>query len=404
MYLTRVELEKAIEIIKDSVKEIKDVEEISIRKANGRILANDYYANMDNPPFDRSPLDGYAIRGEDTKGANKDNPIILKEIDTVYAGGYSKKVLEKGQCIRIMTGAKMPEGSNSVIRLEDIEKDNEKITIRQELKPYDNYVFAGEDIKSGQLLMKANTKLSYAHLGVLASMGEKTIEVLRKPVIGILSTGSELTPFGEDLEIGKIYDSNSTLLIGRLEDMGLDWKLIKTSKDEIKDVSKAILDNINCVDALITTGGVSVGDKDIFHQVIDEINGEKKFWRVNIRPGTPVMYSVLNGKPILSLSGNPFAALVNFEIFFRPLISKMNKDKSLDIKRKTGILKDQYPKNSFKTRRFIRCFYEDGNVYLPEDGHSSGKLLKMIDCNGLIDMKKGRGALEIGEEVEVYLI
>lgn len=404
MFLTKIELEKAVEIVLSSVKEIQDIEKIPLREATGRILAKDYYAPMNNPPFDRSPLDGYAIRAEDSKGASKENPVYLEEIDKVYAGEVSNEKLDKFQCIRIMTGGKMPEGSNSVIRLEDIEKEGNKIAITQELKPYDNYVFAGEDIKKGDLLMKSHSKLTFAHLGVLGSMGEKYVEVKRKPKVGILSTGDELISYGQPLEDGKIYDTNGTMLASRLEEMGLVCQILESSKDEVEEVSNLILENIDEFDLIITTGGVSVGDKDIFHSVIDNIGGTKKFWRVNIRPGTPMMFSILGDKPILSLSGNPFAALTNFELVGRPLLYKLSGDESINIRKVKGVLKDSYPKNSMKTRRIIRCKYEEGSIYLPDEGHSSGKMLKMIGCNGLIDMKKGREPLKSGDKVEVFLI
>jgi len=402
--LKNIELEKAIKIINESVNPINSMENIKLKDGIGRILSKDYYADIDNPPFDRSPLDGFALRSIDTLKANKDNPIDFKVIDTVYAGNVSNLELGKNECIRIMTGAKMPLGSDCVIRLEDVVEENNSVKIDISLSQHENYVFKGEDIEKGDLLIEKNTKLNSVHLGILGSMGKGNIEVFKKPKIGILGTGDELIPYNKQLTDGKIYDTNGTMIGGRLKELGYEHQIIETSKDDPYIVGDTILDNINNFDLILTTGGVSVGDKDIFHDVIDIINGDQKFWKVKIKPGTPVMYSLVKGKPILSLSGNPFAALTTFELLGRPLISKLCKDETIKPKKVTGILENEFPKDSLKMRRFVRCLYKEGKVYLPESDHSSGKMLSMIDCNGILDMKKGMKNLKTKDEIEVFLL
>lgn len=404
MTLKNIELEEAIKIIKDNVKPIEDIEEINLRDGVGRILAADYFAKMNNPPFDRSPLDGFALRSVDTFEADGNNSINFNLIDTVYAGDVSKFKIHKNECIRIMTGGKMPEGSDCVIRLEDVETYGDIVKINRKLSHHENYIFEGEDIEKGELLIKKNTRLNFAHLGVLGSMGEGRIKVLRKPKIAILGTGDELVSYDEVLPDGKIYDTNGTMLGGRINELGFDYTIINTSEDNPKVVGDSILKNISDFDLIITTGGVSVGDKDIFHEVIDLINGEKIFWRVRIKPGTPVMFSIINSKPVLSLSGNPFAALTNFELLGRVLISILSNDDTVSLKRVKGIMKNDFLKGSLKIRRFVRCFYENGEVFLPMEGHSSGKMLSMVGCNGLVDMKQGMNGLAVGDEVEVVLI
>lgn len=404
MTLKNIELEEAIEIILDSVEPIYETEKINLKQGIGRILAKDYFAKMDNPPFDRSPLDGFALRSIDTREAGEDNSIEFKVIDRVYAGEVSSLELKEKQCIRIMTGGKMPKGSDCVIRFEDVIEEEDRIRINNKLSRHENYVFKGEDIKKDQLLVEKNAKLNFVHLGVLGSMGEGSIEVLRKPRLGILGTGDELVSYDRKLPEGKIYDTNGTMLGGRMEELGYDYRIIETTEDKPKEVGEKILENIDDLDLIITTGGVSVGDKDIFHEVIELINGERKFWRVKVKPGTPVMYSLVKNKPVLSLSGNPFAALTNFELLARPLLSKLSQDKTIETKRVKGIMKNNFPKGSLRIRRYVRCLYEDGNIYLPMEGHSSGKILSMVGCNGLIDMKLGMKDLKIGDEVEVVLI
>lgn len=401
--MKNIELDKALDIILDSVESIGDTEEIELEDGLGRILAEDFYAPMDNPPFARSPLDGFALRAEDTYMASESNPVTFKVIDKVYAGTTSHKELESFETIRIMTGGKMPLGSDCVIRLEDSLEDGENIIIRGPLKPFENYCYKGEDIRSGQLLLNKTTKLSAIHLGVLGSMGQDRIKVIRRPRIGILVTGDEIIEYSLPLIDGKIYDTNGIMLGSRLRELGFDYVKIKTQGDDPESVGNSIVENIDGLDLLITTGGVSVGDKDIFHEVIDFIEAKQLFWRVKIKPGTPVMYSIFKGKPILSLSGNPFAALATFELLARPLIGKLSLDSSIETRRVRARLLKEFKKIS-KNRRFIRGIYRDGDIDLPEGGHSSGMLLSMKDCNALIDIEAGNTGLKKFDEVGVVLL
>lgn len=401
--MKNIEVELAIETILKSVEEIKDIEILNTENSLARILAEDIFAPMDNPPFDKSPLDGFALKGEDSKEASLENPISFSIIDRVNAGQTSKKALGKYQAIRIMTGAKMPEGSNCVVRLEDTLENEGKILIDKPIRAYSNYCYAGEDIKSKDLLIKKNTKLNPIHLGVLSSMGIQKLRVFRKPLVGVLVTGDEVTRIGDVLEDGKIYDSNEMLLTSRLKELGVNYIRLDKQKDDARDVSRSIESSIGSLDLLITTGGVSVGDKDIFHEVVEILNARQLFWRVKLKPGTPLMYSIYKDKPILSLSGNPFAALATFELFVRPLIGKLSNDPKLKTKRLKAKLLSDFDKVS-KNRRFIRAIYEDGSVNLPRGGHASGMLLSMVDCNALIDIEAGNQGIKSGDLVEVILL
>ena len=404
MDLKNIELEKAIDIVKNSVKAIEDIELVDLRDALGRVLAEDIHAPISNPPFDRSPLDGFALRSEDTVGVDKDNPLTLEVVDIVYAGHTTDKVLAKNQCVRIMTGAKMPTGSDSVIRIEATREEGNYITIDESLKKYENYVFKGEDVEEGALMVEGGERLEFSHIGVLSSLGIARLKVYRQPKIGILGTGDELLRVGEALEDGKIYDSNGIMLGCRIRELGYQYSKIDIGKDDEEVVAKTILDRIDDFDLLITTGGVSVGDKDIFHKVVDLVNGDRLFWRVQIKPGTPVMYTLVSGKPLLSLSGNPFAALINFELLGRPIISKLSRDRSVEPIRTRAVVEGSFPKGSRKMRRFVRCHFFNGRVALPSGIHSSGALSTMIGCNAVIDMKVGMEALEEGDEVEIVLL
>lgn len=398
-----IELEFALQIIGESIKQISSTEKIKIEDARCRIIEEDIYAPINQPPFNRSPLDGYALKSEDTVGASKSKPIRLKVINEIFAGGNINSSVKKNEAIRIMTGAEIPKGADCVIRQENTNYDMNEVEIYSELSKYENYCFVGEDVQKGSKLISKGEKLTYVHIGLLALMGITEVVVKRKPRIGVISTGDELINSGQPLSKGKIYDSNSVTISMRLLDFGCEIISSKIIGDEVHKVSEYINNIIDNVDVIITTGGVSVGKKDIMHEVIKDINANRLFWRVNIKPGTPVIYSMYKNKPILSLSGNPFAAIATFELMGRELIYKLTGDMDLKQVKKKSFMEDEFLKES-QGRRMVRGIYKNNKVYLPQGGHSSGVMASMLGCNCLIDIKPGTKKLLKGDEVEIIMI
>ncbi|WP_148557011.1 gephyrin-like molybdotransferase Glp [Terrisporobacter glycolicus] len=401
--MENIELEFALQVIEESVNQINNTELIKIEECRERIIGEDIYAPINQPPFNRSPLDGYALRSEDTVGACKSNPIKLKVVDEVFAGGNISTSVKNNEAIRIMTGAEIPEGADCVIRQENTNYSMEDVEIYSELKKYENYCFAGEDVKKGSKLISKGEKLTYVHIGLLATMGITQVLVKRKPRIGIISTGDEIVSSGKPLSKGKIYDSNRITISMRLIDFGCEIVSSKIIEDEVCQVSKEINNLIDKVDVIITTGGVSVGKKDIMHEVINKINADRLFWRVRMKPGTPAIYSIYKKTPILSLSGNPFAAIATFEIMGKELIYKLSGDEDLKQIRIKSVMKDNFLKES-KGRRIVRGIYKNNKVYLPQGGHSPGMMASMLGCNCLIDIKPGTKQLLKGDEVDIILI
>lgn len=401
--MLNIELEKAVELMVKSIEEINKTEEIELIEANGRISAEDIYAPMNNPPFDRSPLDGYALIAEDTNGASMENVKKLTVVDCIFAGGYSERVLQRGEAVRIMTGAKMPKGADCVIRQENTNCGEDEVEIYEELREYSNYCFAGEDIRAEDLLIKKGEFLNYVHQGILSSMGISKVKVKVRPRIGLIVTGDEVGIPGQQLKNGKIYDSNLHLLYSRLNEFGLKPIIAEIIGDCPERMGERISEIIQDVDLIITTGGVSVGEKDILHNVLELINANRIFWKVNLKPGTPAMYSLYERKPILSLSGNPFAALTTFELLGRPVLAKLSGNDNLNPKQVNGIMEAEFNKASMK-RRFIRAYFNNGRVSLSKNKHSSGMLASMIGCNCLIDVKKGTKKLSKGDNVNIILL
>ena len=396
-------LEQAISLLKEKAKAKNKVIKLPLTMAGGRILAKDIIAPFSQPPFDRSPLDGYAFAAADSTGASKETPARLKVIGEVCAGGYFEGEVKSGEAVRIMTGAPIPKGCDCVLRQEDTNYGEEVVELYVPLKPYSNYCYKGEDIKEGITLLQKGQKLSAITLGVLASMGIEEVEVLEKVKVGLICTGDELMPLDRPLLPGKIYNSNGYMIAERIRELGLEVEVIYQCEDTAGKVADKIKMLYDKIDLVVTTGGVSVGKKDIMHEVFKILGVNRLFWRIAMQPGTPVLAGTLDEKLIIGLSGNPFAALANFELLVREVVAVMQQDPELAAKKVKAKLISDFTKGS-KKRRFIRASYAFGEVSLPHTQHASGSLYSMSLCNCLIDIPPGTEGLKAGDEVQIVLL
>ena len=378
-------------------------EVVPLAKSPGRTLAADVAAGLDQPPFDRSPLDGYALRASDLAGAGRETPVTLTVVDTVYAGDVASVPVGPGQAVRIMTGAMLPPGCDCVLRQEDTDMGHPTVRVFAPLRPHDNVVDRGDDYRAGALLLPAGTRLDAAAVGLLASAGVGAAPVRQRPRVGVLVTGDEVVfPGVSPLPAGKIYDANQALLLSRLAELGFPDAVGARAGDSPEETASAMGRLLGTCDLLLTTGGVSVGAKDVLHQALPLLGAEQVFWRVKLKPGSPALFSRYRGKPILSLSGNPFAAFTTFELLARPLLAALSGEPELLPERRRAVLDTPFPKGS-PIRRFVRGRYESGHVALPE-GHSSGQLRSLAGCNCLVDIPAGSGPLEAGAEMDILML
>lgn len=399
---TRIELEEARALLAESVRPL-GVEQVSRQEALGRTLAEDVTAPLDQPPFDRSPLDGYALRSADLTGASPEHPVSLRVVETVYAGGVPSRALGPGEAIRIMTGAMLPRGCDCVLQHERTDNGLEQVQIYATLSPHDNYCDRGEDYRTGEVLLPAGTVVDAAAVGVLASAGLSSVPVRRRPVVRVLSTGDEVvSPDLHPLPAGKIYGSNQELLTARLRELGVSDVKGLLIGDDPREVADTMAQLLGECDLLITTGGVSAGDKDIFHEALPLLGAERVFWKVNLKPGTPAMYSLWQGQPILSLSGNPFAAAATFELLARPLLAALTGESRFSLRSRTAVVEGSFPKAS-PGRRFLRGFYQEGRVSLTGK-NDSGMLASLVGCNCLVDLPAGSPPVQEGQTVTVLLL
>ena len=311
-----------------------DAEEVAIIQALGQVLAGDVVSPMDLPPLDNSAMDGYAVQRGDIEGASPSSPKLLRVVGQVAAGSMPAEQVVRGSAVRIMTGASVPHGADTIVPFEGTDEVERKgkglglgeIGILQELPYGANVRPSGEDVQRGEVVLKKGATLRPAEIGVLASLGMERAWVIRRPVVAILATGDELLSVGEEMDLGKIYDSNSYTLAASVLRYGGIPKVLGIARDNLEDMHLKLSQGTGS-DLLITSAGVSRGDYDMVKDVLME-RGEISFWSVRMRPAKPLAFGVVYGPsgklvPHLGLPGNPVSAMVAFEEFARPAILRM---------------------------------------------------------------------------------
>lgn len=406
--------EKVSKVVKveDALKTILGVinilpfEEVGLTASLDRVLAEDIYSNSDIPGFDNSAMDGYALKAFDTRAATKSHPVALEVTEDLRAGYIAKEPLAENQAIRIMTGAPIPTGADSVVMVEDTEKDgNRGVRIFKQAKSGDHIRRKGEDIRSGELIIEKGIPLSSAHIGILASLGIAKVKVTRKPKVAILATGDEVIDVDEELSPGKLRSSNTYSLYSQiLKSMGLP-KNLGIAKDKPQELEDKIRQGLDC-DLILTSGGVSVGDYDLVKFILAKMGTDIKFWKVAMKPGKPLVFGLINGIPIFGLPGNPVSSMVAFEVFIRPTILKMLGQKIDNRKEVDAVLEEDLKKKK-GIMYFLRAQtrWEEG-VYLTQTigPQGSGILKSMALSNSLIILPEEEEFVEKGTRVTVRFL
>ncbi len=396
-------LEQAQNLLLERVNMIKDAEEITLWDAGGRVLAKDIYAEHDQPPFPRSPLDGYAVRSADISTASKDHPVRLRVLEEVDAGHVGSRCVEPGTAVRIMTGAPIPDGADCIVGQEDTDYGEETVEVYEPIGSYENYCYAGEDYKAGTKILGEGLLLGAVEVGILASLGLEGVSVYRSPKAAVITTGDEIILPGEELAGGKIYDSNLYTLVTRLRMWGMEVTAKERVGDDAAFAAERIREAAGNADLVITTGGVSVGRKDIMHEVVKLLGCETIFWKIAVKPGMPTLCAQYQGKLLICLSGNPYGATVNLELLVRPLLCKMSGRPDLKIRRVRAVTESTFPKMS-RVTRYVRGYYENGKVRIPDGSNASGILSTMCGCNCLIEIPAGTSRLERGDTADIILL
>src|SRR5665648_93011 len=390
---TMIELEEALELVLTRIQAV-ETECVSITDAYNRILAMDVTSQIAMPPFERSPLDGYAYQA--TTGDPQ--PLRLNVVSEIPAGILSDRVIALGEAAKIFTGAPIPFGANCVVRMEDTEQVGDQVTIFRPVLPGSNIVPRGEEIKEGDLLLKQGFFLTPPAIGLLAAVGLDQVTVYRRPRVGLLATGTELMDVGQPLHPAKIYNSNSYTLCGMLQESGCEVLVIPIVSDRI-DATLEVLETLKDTDMVIATGGASVGDYDIMRHALAQFGCEMLFWKLNLKPGTPVSVGVKEKQFFFSLSGNPAAAMVTFELLVRPALRKLSGRTTSEVGRFLVKMASPFGKMG-RQRRFLRAraVFENGEIWADfTQAQGSGILRSMIGSHLLVDVPANHGPVKPGE-------
>ena len=403
--------EKALESVLSSVNRTTPVERLPVASAVGRILAQDVKATFNYPIFDNSAMDGFAVRSADTRKASPENPAVLEIVGEISAGEFCEEPLEEGKAYKIFTGAPLPPGADAVVEIEKVEVRGDKVYIKEPIEAGSNVRKAGSYAKLGEPIAHRGEELTPGRVGVLASFGIGYVWTYSRPKVGIVSTGSELRePCEPLLKPGQIYNSNSYALTAAVNLNGGLATNLGNIEDDYRRLKEFLKENLPEFDIFITTGGVSMGEKDFIKLLVKELDIDVKFHKVRIKPGKPTLFGTYdNGKRLFfGLPGNPVSALVNFYLLVYPALRKLQGAKELFKPKIKAVLTEDFRRKGAQRREFIRVrvtFGEDGTAYAqPYRNTSSGDMLSMGFANALAVVYEGVKEIKQGQPVEVILL
>ena len=389
-----VNVQSAIEIISNLTLRL-NFEILPIENSISRICAEEIFATSFLPKFNNSAMDGYAIIYEDKNSE-------LEIIDTIFAGDNNNKLLEKNSCIKIMTGAKIPQNSTAIIPKEDVEELNDnKIKILKNVKEFQHIRYIGEDIKQNELLLSNGDEINFSKITLLASQGISHIKVYKKPKVVVFASGEELKLHYEKIESFQIYNSNTPTFIARCKELGCEVTFIGQAKDSVEAIKELIINSLDA-DLIITSGGVSVGDADFTKEAFHALDFQTLFDGIDIKPGKPTVFGKIKNTYILNLPGNPLASALIFEMFGKILIQKLLGSKDIYPNYILGKLKKPFSIKKGKTT-LISGFF-DGEYFEISQKRSPGMVSILSSCNSMICIDNEVGKLEENSLIKILPI
>jgi molybdopterin molybdotransferase len=389
----------AMRIINENVKQITRIESVPLEQATGRVLASDVSADFNVPPFKGARMDGYAVKAKDTARASKSKPRILRLIGAGYAGEPFVGTVGDEECIEIATGSPLPKGADAVVMVEYTNLSGRTVEVMREARLGDNITPEGKDIKVGEVVVRGGEALSPAKVGAIAALGIAFVKVYAKPRVAIYGTGNEITPQGQTLRPGQVYDINSYTLTGIIESNGcvaLRRGLVPDSREAIITALK----DATTFDVGIFNGGSSVGSRDLVAGIVREF-GVVHFHGLRIKPGKPTLFGIVDGTPIFGMPGNPTSCLSNAYIFLTPVLRKLARLPPAEMRRIKAKL--DKPIEKTREREYFCTVKLEGGKAIPVFKASSD-ITSMTHADGLVIVPRGTGKLKAGTNVEVYLV
>ncbi len=387
-------------------------ERLPLDQAHRRVLAEDVIASIDLPAFANSAMDGYAVRLADTRGATREAPITLPVSGEIPAGAPPPPPLAAGAAMRIMTGAPLPAGADSVVPVEETDdyptsegRAPERITIFTAPSPAAHIRPAGQDVRAGTVVLKAGAELGPAAIGVLAALGCAAVPVHRRPVVAILSTGDELVSVDQAPAPGQLRDTNSYALAAAAELIGARPLRLGIARDQLPDVRAKLAEAVAAgADVILSSAGVSVGAYDVVKAAVQS-DGALDFWRVRMRPGKPLAFGQVSGIPFIGLPGNPVSALVGFEVFVRPTILKLAGRRQWDPPAVRATLLEAVHSDGRESYLRARLERRGGELAARLTGDQGSNLItSLVRANGLVIVPEGVTELPVGASVDVWLL
>ncbi|MCL2157143.1 MAG: molybdopterin molybdotransferase MoeA [Methanobrevibacter sp.] len=396
MFLSElIPLSKSLAITQKNQK-IMETEIIDLEDSYLRVLAKEIYSLHDSPPFDKSAMDGYAVRAEDTFGASSNVVKNLTIIDQIGAGDFSTKELREGEAIKIATGAPIPKGANAVLMEEYTTANGNDLKIHSQVTPSENVAFQGEDLKKGDKVVQSSDLIRPQEMGLIASAGYRKVEVYKKPRVKLIITGNELVEPSPKLEKAQTINSNKYTISAMIKSAGAEVE-ISQRRDNFDEVKEAILNGANDYDLVITTGGTAISKGDVVVDVVDHI-GKVLIHGIAIRPGKPLGFGMVNDTPVFMLSGYPVAAMAQFDALVRQYLFKMqNMDYAPKIEKRIATLKIF---SNLGRTDYVRTYSDDKNAkYILNRG--SGIIRSMVQANSYIIIDENQEGVAKGDLVDV---
>ena len=377
---------------------------VPLADAGGRFVASPLIAGVSLPGFDNSAMDGYAARSADLNGATTESPVELSCIGVIPAGAHPVDKVGEGTCMRIFTGSPIPRGADAVIMQEDCSTPGDDHTVRcnDSIKPWENIRLKGEDVRKGDPLITAGMRITAGTIGLLAATGHHSVEVGLRPKVGLVTTGSELVEPPGELQPGEIYESNRAMLaslVSKANGLPTPYPIVPdTLETTMAALGRAFAEN----DAVLTSGGVSVGDHDHVRPAIERLGGSLDFWKVAVKPGKPFVLGQVGGKPVFGMPGNPVSAIVTYLLMVRPALLKMQGAAEWRLTKRPGRLANELV-NKGDRRHFVRVTIDDLGLVRSVGGQRSHMLGSLAKSNSLVDLPPG-SRLAKGDPVDVLLI
>ncbi|MFC1989689.1 gephyrin-like molybdotransferase Glp [Chloroflexota bacterium] len=390
--------EEAKRVVEANIKQITRVETVNIDDASERVLAEDIVAALSIPPFDRAAMDGYAVKARDTFNSGQFSPKVLNLVGELHAGETPKGRVKAGECIQIATGAMMPPGADAVVMVEDTEAENSRVKVFKSAYPKANVAKIGEDIKEGEPVLSSGFVLDAGKIGVLASQGIKQVRVYEKPKVAILPTGEEVVEVGKRLKRGHVYDINSHTIASVVKANGGIPLRVGIAADDLDEIKARIREALES-DLVVLSGGSSVGERDLLVDVIQGW-GEVLFHGIQVKPGKPTIFAMIEGKPLMGMPGYPTSCLINTYLFLLPMVRKMAHLPPRRGETVNASLSRRVP-GSVGRKQFLTVKIE-GSEAVPVF-KESGAITSIARADGYIEIAENIDLLEKGEPVTVTL-